>query len=42
MIYLGKALIQESRLVGLETDLNNLEKFTSYYIKIAAFTKVNR
>ena len=36
----GKDAIKEVKVGGLDTTLTDLETFTSYYLKIAAFTKV--
>ena len=37
----GKDAIKEVKVGGLYTSITDLETFTSYYIKVSAFTKVN-
>ena len=37
---LGKDAIKEIKTGGLQSTITDLETFTSYYVKIAAFTKV--
>ena len=36
---LGKDAIKEKKVGGMQTTITELETYTSYYIRIAAFTK---